>query len=404
MSDISTLLTKRHEQHLMTTYGPPKAVFSHGQGTRLFDPEGNVWLDFLSGLAVTSLGHAHPAVTQAVATQAARLVHTSNLFLTEPAIALAEALARITGWDDARTFFAQCGATANEAAIKLARRHGKQQHPDKIRVVTLSGSFHGRTLATLEATGQPEKHQAFAPLAGFIDTVAHDDVAALQAAVTDNTCAIMLEVVQGEGGVRPIAPEMLKAARELCDTYGALLIFDEVQTGIGRLGPWFGFQDTDVVPDVLTTAKALANGLPIGACVAHGTAATTFLPGDHATTFGGNPVTCAAALAVIETIEQEGILASAAARSQRLISGLEQLVATRPLAAGVRGRGLLVGLELADDVAPQIEQACRDAFLIVNAIGGRLIRLAPPLTVTRQEIDEALAIVDGALAQYESDR
>lgn len=402
MTDSSALLEKRHQQHVMQTYGAPKAVFTHGQGTRLFDPEGHAWLDFLSGLAVTSLGHAHPAVTQAVTTQASLLVHTSNLFLTEPAIALAEQLARLTGWEDARTFFAQCGATANEAAIKLARRYGKQQHPDKIRIVTLSGSFHGRTLATLEATGQPEKHGPFAPLAGFIDTVAHDDVAALTQAVTDNTCAVMLEVVQGEGGVRPIAQEMLQAARELCDTHDALLIFDEVQTGVGRLGPWFGFQSTGVLPDVLTLAKALANGLPIGACVAHGKAATTFMPGDHATTFGGNPVTCAAALAVIETIEQDGLLASAGARSQRLISGLEQLVAKHPLATGVRGRGLLLGLELADDVAPAIEQACRDAFLIVNAIGGGVIRLAPPLTVTRQEIDEALSIIDAALTEHES--
>jgi acetylornithine aminotransferase len=400
MTDSSAAIVARHEQHVMRTYGPPKAVFTHGQGTRLFDPEGNVWLDFLSGLAVTSLGHAHPAVTKAVATQAAQLVHTSNLFLSEPAIALAEALARITGWSDAKTFFAQCGATANEAAIKLARRHGKLQHPDKIRIVTLTGSFHGRTLATLEATGQPEKHGAFQPLAGFVDTVAHDDLAALRAAVTDKTCAIMLEVVQGEGGVRPIDPAVLITARELCNQYGALLIFDEVQTGMGRLGPWFGFQDTPVIPDVLTTAKALANGLPIGACIAHGTAADTFVPGDHATTFGGNPVTCAAALAVIDTIEKDGLLASAKARSQRLVSGLEQLVTTHPVASGVRGKGLLIGLELADDVAPQIEQACRDAHLIVNAIGTRVIRLAPPLTVTRQEIDEALGILDTVLAQH----
>lgn len=401
MSTTHASLTSRHEQYVMATYGPPKAEFTHGQGTRLFDADGNAWLDFLSGLAVTSLGHAHPAVTRAVADQAAKLVHTSNLFLTEPAVALAEALARVTGWPDAKTFFAQCGATANEAAIKLARRHGKQQDPQKIRIVTLSGSFHGRTLATLEATGQPEKHAAFAPLAGFVDTVAHDDVTALTNAVTEQTCGVLIEVVQGEGGVRPIAEEMLIAARELCDAAGALLIFDEVQTGIGRLGPWFGFHDAPVTPDVVTLAKALANGLPIGACVAHGKAANTFVPGDHATTFGGNPVTCAAALAVIETIEQDGILQSAAARSQRLTVGLQQLVVDRPAASGVRGKGLLLGLELADDIAPVVEQACRDHHLIVNAIGGRIIRLAPPLTVTRQEIDEALGILDDVLAAHD---
>lgn len=402
MSEHSTVVTKRHEQHVMPTYGAPKAVFSHGQGTRLFDPEGNAWLDFLCGLAVTSLGHAHPAVTKAVADQAAKLVHTSNLFLTEPAVALAEELARITGWDDAKTFFAQCGATANEAAIKLARRHGKAQHPDKVRVVTLTQSFHGRTLATLEATGQPEKHGPFQPLAGFVDTVAHDDVAALENAVNANTCAVMLEVVQGEGGVRPVSDAMLIAARKLCDEHGALLIFDEVQTGIGRLGTWFGFQDTPVVPDVITLAKALANGLPIGACVAHGAAAHTFGPGDHATTFGGNPVTCAAALAVIHTIENDGILASAKVRSQRLIASLNDMATTRRVVTGVRGKGLLLGIELAEDIAAQVEQACRDKHLIVNAIGTRLIRLAPPLTVTRQEIDEALAILDSVFAAYDN--
>jgi acetylornithine/N-succinyldiaminopimelate aminotransferase len=400
----SETLVQRAAEHVMATYPPPPVAFVRGQGTALFDADGNVWLDFLCGLAVTGLGHAHPAVTEAVARQAATLVHTSNLFLTEPAVVLAERLARLTGWDDATVFFAQCGATANEAAIKLARKHGKRQHADKVRLVTLEGSFHGRTLATLEATGQAGKHAPFAPLAGFVDTVAHDDPVALRDAVTDETCAVLLEVVQGEGGVRPLSPEVLAAAREACDARGALLLVDEVQTGIGRTGPWFAFQDTEVVPDVVTLAKALANGLPIGACIARGEAAKAFEPGDHATTFGGNPVTCAAALAVLDTIETEGLLAVAAARSRRLVAGLTALAEDEAtpgaaLVRGVRGRGLLLGLELTAPVAAEVADACRDRFLVVNAVAPDVLRLAPPLTVSREEIDVALAAIDASLAE-----
>jgi acetylornithine/N-succinyldiaminopimelate aminotransferase len=392
-------LTDRAAARLMTTYPPADLAFVRGKGTALFDEQGDAWLDFLCGLAVTSLGHAHPAVTAAVARQAETLVHTSNLFVTEPAVGLAERLARITGWQDARVFFAQCGATANEAAIKLARRHGKAQHPDKVRLVTLAGSFHGRTLATLEATGQPEKHTPFEPLTGTVDIVPHDDPEALAAAVTDATCAVLLEPIQGEGGVRVVPETVLRAAREACDEAGALLMFDEVQTGIGRTGPWFAFQDAPVQPDVVTTAKALAGGLPLGACIARGAAAEVLRPGDHATTFGGNPVTCAAANAVIDTIEAENLLTTAAARSRRLSEGLERLVSEQALATGVRGRGLLLGLELARPVAAAVQAACRRRYLIVNAVAADVVRLAPPLTVERAEIDLALTGLAEALAE-----
>jgi acetylornithine/N-succinyldiaminopimelate aminotransferase len=395
-------LRARAGAHLMTTYPPAEVAFVRGQGTALFDADGGTWLDFLCGLAVTSLGHAHPAVSRAVADQVATLVHTSNLFLTEPAVGLAERLAAVTGWDDARVFFAQCGATANEAAIKLARLHGKRQHPDKVRLVALEGSFHGRTLATLEATGQPAKHVPFAPLAGYVDHVPHDDPEALRAAVSDATCAVLVEVVQGEGGVRPVPDEVLLAARAACDEHGALLLVDEVQTGMGRTGPWFAFQATPVVPDVVTVAKALANGLPLGACIARGAAAAVFAPGDHATTFGGNPVTCAAANAVIDTIRAEGLLATAEVRGRRLREGLERVVADHAVAAGVRGRGLLLGLELADPVAADVVAACAERFLVVNAVAPDVVRLAPPLTVSRQEIDVALAAIDEALAAVAS--
>jgi acetylornithine aminotransferase len=324
------------------------------------------------------------------------LVHTSNLFLTEPMLDLAERLARITGWDDARTFFANCGATANEAALKLARRWGKRQDPAKVRVVTLSGSFHGRTMATLEATGQPAKHVPFEPLLGYVDTVPYDDAAALRAAVTDRHCAVLLEVVQGEGGVRPVPPDVLTAAREACDAQGALLIADEVQTGMGRTGDWFAFQGTDVVPDVITVAKALANGLPIGACIARGAAATAFGPGDHATTFGGNPVTAAAACAVIDTIEQDGLLAAGRDRAGQLVAGIEALIGDTPLVTGVRGAGLLLGVTLDAPVARAVEHACRERFLIVNAVADDVIRMAPPLTVTAEEIDLAVAALADA--------
>jgi acetylornithine/N-succinyldiaminopimelate aminotransferase len=391
-------LTDRAARRLMATY-PAELAFVRGKGTALFDEDGHAWLDFLCGLAVTSLGHAHPAVTAAVSAQAGTLVHTSNLFVTEPAVGLAERLARITGWDDAKTFFAQCGATANEAAIKLARKHGKATDPDKVRLVTLTGSFHGRTLATLEATGQPAKHTPFEPLTGTVDLVAHDDPEALAAAVTDQTCGVLIEPIQGEGGVRPVPEEVLRAARRACDEVGALLIFDEVQTGVGRTGPWFAFQDTSVQPDVVTVAKALAGGLPLGACIARGAAADVFAPGDHATTFGGNPVTCAAANAVIDTIESENLLTTAAARSRRLVGGLDALIDEHDLAVGVRGRGLLLGLELASDAAAEVQAACRRRYLVVNAVAPDVVRLAPPLTVERSEVDLALAALGEALAE-----
>jgi acetylornithine/N-succinyldiaminopimelate aminotransferase len=392
-------LQARADARLLATYPPARAAFVRGQGTVLFDEQGGAWLDLLSGLAVTNLGHAHPAVTEAVTAQVATLVHTSNLFLTTPALDLADRLVRITGWPDAKVFLAQCGATANEAALKLARRHGKAQHPDKVRVVTLAGGFHGRTLATLEATGQPGKHTPYEPLAGFVDTVAHDDPDALSAAVGPDTCAVLLEVVQGEGGVRPLADDVLAAARAACDAHGALLLVDEIQTGVGRTGPWFAFQDTEVVPDVVTVAKALANGLPIGACIARGPATEVFRPGDHATTFGGNPVTCAAAVAVIDTIERNGVLTTAAARARRLREGLDRLVAEHDLAVGVRGRGLLLGLELDAEVAGELEQACARRRVVVNAVAPDVLRLAPPLTIQRGEVDQALVAIGDALAE-----
>jgi acetylornithine/N-succinyldiaminopimelate aminotransferase len=382
---------------MMRTYPATETVFVRGDGTWLTDTQGDRWLDLLSGIAVTNLGHCHPALTDAVMRQVGTLVHTSNLFLTPPALELAKRLTDLAGWPDGRAFFAQCGATANEAAIKLARRHGKLQHPDKTRLVALQGSFHGRTLATLEATGQPAKHEPFRPLAGFVDLVAHDDPQALEDAVGPSTCAVILEVVQGEGGVRPLSAQMLAAARSACDRHGALLIFDEVQTGIGRTGSWFAFQQTEVVPDVVTLAKALGNGLPIGACLARGAAAEVFTPGDHATTFGGNPVTAAAALAVLETIETEELLEACLLRAGQLRLGLADLAARTGAVREVRGVGLLLGVVLSGPYAADVVTRCRDARVIVNAVASDTIRLAPPLTISTEEVEEAIARLSEAI-------
>jgi acetylornithine/N-succinyldiaminopimelate aminotransferase len=399
----SSVWVELAQRRMMRTYPRTETVFVRGDGTVLTDADGEEWLDLLSGISVTNLGHCHPAVTDAVMRQVGTLVHTSNLFLSPPALELAERLATLAGWADARAFFAQCGATANEAAIKLARRHGKLQHPDKVRLVALEGSFHGRTLTTLEATGQPEKHVPYRPLAGYVDLVAHDDPDALARAVGDATCAVILEVVQGEGGVRPLSAEMLTAARAACDRHGALLIIDEVQTGIGRTGSWFAFQQTSVVPDVVTLAKALGNGLPIGACIARGAAAEVFTPGDHATTFGGNPVTAVAALAVLEAIEVEGLLEAARERGAQFREGLADLVAGPGVLREVRGLGLLLGVVLDGPFAADVVARCRMERLVVNAVAPDIIRLAPPLTIAPAEVEEALrrlrAAIEGAAAE-----
>jgi acetylornithine/N-succinyldiaminopimelate aminotransferase len=372
---------------LMHTYPEPPVTFVRGEGSRLWDSDGRVYLDFLSGLAVTSLGHAHPAVAKAVSEQARTLLHVSNLYGTVIAPEVARTLDRLLG-GGGRVFFSNSGAEANECAIKLAR---KWAGPGRYAVVSAYGSFHGRTLATLHATGQPSKHEIFQPLPeGFLH-VAFDDVDAVErAAAGDSVAAILLECVQGEGGVNPVSAEYLRAVRRICDERELLLIVDEVQTGLGRTGRWFSFEHYAVTPDVVTMAKALGNGVPIGACWARADVADAFVPGDHATTFGGQPLATAAARAVLEVMEEEDVPARAEAAGGRLRKRLEALDGI----VGVRGLGLLLGAELAPGLAaPDIARTALDAGLVINPVSPTTLRFAPSLLVSDEDIDEAAAIV-----------
>ncbi len=371
---------------VMQTYKRVPVVFVRGDGTTLFDDQGKQYLDFLGGLAVVGVGHANTRVAAAVTKQMTELVHVSNLYYTRPQVELAQRLTHLAGLD--RVFFANCGATANETAIKLARRWGQRQGGEQAyEIISLVDSFHGRTLAALAATGQPAKQATFEPLPPGFRQVPGKDIDALDAAVGDRTAAVMLETVQGEGGVVPMASDYLHAVRALCDERNVLLIFDDVQAGIGRTGTWFSWQAFGVQPDIATLAKALANGLPIGACLATQRAASAFEYGDHATTFGGGPVVCAAALAVLDEIEDRDLLTNVKDRSDQLHDGLLDLAGV----TGVRGRGLLLAAVLDEPRSAEVTQAALAEGLVVNNVRADAVRFAPPLTVTSQEVDEALA-------------
>jgi acetylornithine/N-succinyldiaminopimelate aminotransferase len=377
--------------HLMETYPPRPVTFVRGEGSWLYDEQGKRYLDFLSGLAVTSLGHAHPAVAEALATQARTLLHTSNLYGTLPQREVAATIDRLVG-GGGRVFFCNSGAEANECAIKLARKwggHGRYQ------VVSAYGSFHGRTLATLHATGQPAKHEPFQPLPEGFRHVAFNDLDALVGALDPSVAAVLLEPVQGEGGVVPADAGYLRSVRELCDERGLLLMVDEVQTGLGRTGRWFGFQHAGIRPDVVTMAKALGNGVPIGACWARADVAAAFQPGDHATTFGGQPLATAAARAVLQVMEDEDV----PGRAAKLGEYLQGELATLPGVASVRGAGLLIAVELAEPRAKAVAAAALSAGLVVNAVTDSALRLAPSLLVTEDEIDQARAILAHVLAE-----
>jgi acetylornithine/N-succinyldiaminopimelate aminotransferase len=393
VSSTSTAAEREARVHLQTYARQPITLVA-GRGSWVTDDAGRDYLDLVAGIAVDVLGHAHPAVAAALARQAATLVHVSNLYYTLPQLDLAEALIARSPFD--RAFFTNSGTEANEAAIKLARRHGGGRGAHEI--VSLSGSFHGRTLGSLAATGQPKYQAPFAPLPPGFRHILPNEPDAFDEAVTESTCAVLLEPIMGEGGIHALTDAFLIAAREACDRVGALLIFDEVQTGIGRTGTFFAFEATPVVPDAATLAKGLGGGVPIGALLVREGAAA-FKVGDHGTTLGGNPLACAAALATLDVIDRDDLLANARARGDQLHRGLEALVADG-IAAAVRGRGLMLGLETVGPVARAAMAAARDRHgLLVNATGDTTLRMVPPLTISDEEVALALDRLAAALRE-----
>jgi acetylornithine/N-succinyldiaminopimelate aminotransferase len=382
-------LVQGARQYLMDTYARYPLALARGQGTRVYDVEGREYLDFIAGIAVNVLGHCHPKVTLALQQQAHRLVHTSNLFYTEPQVQLARALVAHSFAD--KVFFCNSGAEANEAAIKLARRWAHEKDgAGRYEIVSMLNSFHGRTLATLTATGQEKVQKGFEPLPEGFRYVPFNDAEALSQAVTSKTAAVLLEIVQGEGGVQVVTPAFLKACREISRERGALLILDEVQTGIGRTGRLFAYEHFGVTPDVMTLAKGLGGGVPIGACLATDDVAKVFTPGSHASTFGGNPLVCAAALAVLEAIlEDQDLLSQCTRLGEYFMKGLQELQGRCPAVTAVRGLGLLIGVEVTVD-ARELVHDLRKRGILANATSERVLRFAPPLIVTHAEIDRVV--------------
>ncbi len=382
--------------YLMRTYKRKPVMFVRGEGAYLWDNTGKRYIDFVSGLGAAVAGHAHLSVATAVAEQAARLVQVSNLYYTEPQLQLARWLVEQTFAD--RIFFCNSGAEANEGALKLARKyHHSIRNEARPDIICALGSFHGRTLATLKATGQPERWESFEPLPqGFIH-VPFNNLEALEGAVTERTGAVLLEPIQGEIGVQPASPEYLLGARRLCDRKGLLLILDEVQTGMGRTGALFAHQHYGLTPDIMSTAKGLANGLPIGAVLATEEVAQAFGPGDHGTTFGGGPVPCAAALATLDALTAGGLIHNAASTGEIFHQRLRELQAKNPIIVEVRGMGLMLAIQLSEPVADKIAHACLERGLVINDIGLHILRFLPPLLIQPEQIDLLITTLDELL-------
>lgn len=383
-------LKQLEEEYHMRTYARFPVAFVRGEGKKLWDDAGKEYLDFLSGLGVSSVGHCHPRVVLAVQEQVEKLIHVSNLFYTGPQNLLAKKLVSLSFGD--KVFFANSGAEANEGAVKLARKYAKlKPGKDKHEIITAYRSFHGRTMKMLAATGQPEKQKPFEPLPpGFIH-VPLNDLAALEKAISGKTCAVMLEPVQGEGGIYPCKIDYLKGVRDLCDKHRSLLILDEVQTGFGRTGKMFAYEHFGIEPDIITLAKGLGGGLPIGALIARDKVAQAFGPGDHGTTFGGGPVVCSAALAVLEVLEQEGLVDNAAKVGGSFKEGLLELQKAQPLIADVRGMGLMLGLELTGRLANKVVLKMLKKNIVIGCVGKKILRFLPPLGVTESEVKGVLA-------------
>jgi acetylornithine/N-succinyldiaminopimelate aminotransferase len=386
---VSPNTIERYEHSLMNTYGPPRRVLVRGEGCYVWDEDGRRYLDLLGGLAVNVLGHGHPALVAAVTEQLKTLGQVSNFFATPLQVSLAERLLEISCADGGRVFFANSGTEALEAAFKMARRTGRST------IVAATGGFHGRTMGSLALTGRPAIREPFAPLPGGVAHVPYADVDALAAAVDADTAAVVLEPIQGEAGVRVPPAGYLRAARQITSRHGALLVLDEVQTGVGRTGEWFAFQHEGVRPDVVTVAKGLGGGFPVGACLGFGRAADLLGPGSHGSTFGGNPVAAAAGLAVLETVERDGLLDNVNKVGDQLRRGVESL--GDPLVAGVRGRGLLLAIELTTPVATQAAAAALDAGFIVNAVSSDALRLAPPLVLSGDQVESFVGALPSIL-------
>jgi predicted acetylornithine/succinylornithine family transaminase len=392
-----TSVEELEAKYMINTYNRQQdrtPVLVRGVGCRVWDDRGREYLDFVGGLAVNLLGHCHPRVVEAIRRQAGELLHASNLYYTRPQAELAQVLVEHSA--AGRAFFANSGAEANEAAIKLARKY---HHPRRYKIITAQRSFHGRTLATVTATGQPKYQQGFAPLPeGFLHAC-FNDLASFEQLVDGETAAIMIEPVQGEGGVHVAAPSFIRGLRELCDRSGALLIFDEVQCGLGRTGKLWAYEHWGVSPDILTAAKGLGGGLPIGAMLARSEVAAAFKPGDHASTFGGNPVASQAALAVLEVLLEDSFLEEVRQKGGLFMAGLQRLASLFPaLVKEARGLGFMAALELHEPLAGAVQQRCQDRGLLVNAIGDHILRFLPPLIAGEAELEQALAILEEVLS------
>jgi acetylornithine/N-succinyldiaminopimelate aminotransferase len=392
----SEALRQRFEAVMMPNYGTPPLALARGAGSRVWDADGNRYLDLIGGIAVSALGHAHPAIVDAVTSQVTRIAHTSNLFVHEPGVRLAEKLLGLLHADGGRgrVFFCNSGTEANEAALKLVRRKQGKSRPV---IVAADHGFHGRTMGALAITGKDSIREPFGPFGFDVRWVPYGDVGELNRAIDPAVAAVFLEPTQGEGGVIPAPAGYLAAARSACDAAGALLVLDEIQSGVGRTGAWFAHQAEGVVPDVLTLAKGLGGGLPIGACVGFGDSSTALAKGDHGSTFGGNPIACAAALAVLLAIESEDILANVKAVGESLANGIDAI--DHPLLGGVRGSGLWLGVVLTADRAPTFSARAQDAGFLVNAVQPDAIRLAPPLILTQPEAEEFVAALPAILTR-----
>lgn len=389
---------ERGDACIATTYGRFPIVAAKGKGCWLWDVEGNKYLDFLAGVAVNNLGHCHPKIVAALQKQAETLIHCSNFYHIPNQIRLAEVLCRNSFGE--RVFFCNSGAEANEAAMKLVRKHSAEKNGNnRFTVITALASFHGRTIGTISATGQDAVRKGFTPVVPGFRYVPFGDIEAMRTAMTPEVCAVMLEPVQGEGGINVAPPGYLKAVRELCDEHDLLLVFDEVQAGCGRTGKLFAYQHDDVAPDIMTLAKAMAGGAPIGAMVATERAAAAFTPGSHGSTFGGNPLVTAAGLACMDTLLHDGVLENCVEMGAYLRRGLEQLSERYSFCGEVRGRGLILGLQLDIEGAPMVKEAL-DRGLLINCTAGKVLRFVPPLIVNKGEIDHALEILDQVFAKF----